>query len=116
MRLIAPEGYSAAPEPDADLVPDSEPEPRLRQLIGVCGWAAVLGGIGLVLGIRALLGEIYGGAPSWYQPSMVITGLVGIGLTIGSFLTVHHPRRPWILLGIASGALVVAIVLTSLAF
>lgn len=37
-------------------------EPRLRQLMGVCGWAAILGGLGLVVGIRGVFG-LATGAP-----------------------------------------------------
>jgi hypothetical protein len=109
--LSAPSGEYRSADPAT-----RRPEPRLRQLIGVCGWAAVLGGVGLVLGIRALFGEIYDTPPGWYEPAMVITGLTGIGLTVAAFLTVQHVRRPWVLLGCASGALLVGMVLTALAF
>ena len=52
------------------------PQPRMRQLMGVCGWAAVLGGLGLVVGIRGLIGDLMGLAPSWYEPSMIVVGLI----------------------------------------
>jgi len=84
--------------------------------MGVCGWAAVLGGIGLVLGLRGFIGILAGDAPSWYEPSTVAAGLVGIGLTVGSFLTVHRVRAPWVLLSCASVTLVTAMVFTSVAF
>jgi hypothetical protein len=91
-------------------------EPRLRQLMGVCGWAAILGGVGLVIGIRGLLGVLAGTAPGWYETAMVLTGLLGNGLTIGAFLTVARDRIPWLLLTGASATLVVAMALTSIAF
>jgi len=90
--------------------------PRLRQLMGVCGWAAVLGGIGLVLGLRGFVGILVGDAPSWYEPSTVAAGLIGIGLTVGAFLTVHRVRAPWVLLSCASVTLITAMVFTSVAF
>jgi hypothetical protein len=94
----------------------ADPGPRLRQLIGVCGWAAVLGGVGLVLGIRGLIGVIAGDPPGWYEPSAIIAGVVGISLTVGSYLTVQRARAPWVLLGCASFTLALAMVFTSVAF
>src|SRR5262245_26077087 len=89
--------------------------PRLRQLMGVCGWAAVLGGVGLVLGLRSFFGILSGAAPGWYEPATVATGLVGIGLTVGSFLTVQRVRAPWFMLAAASVTLITAMVLTAIA-
>ena len=94
----------------------NRPQPRMRQLMGVCGWAAVLGGLGLVVGIRGLIGDLMGLAPSWYEPSMIIVGLVGILLTVGAFVTVHRRRTPYILLGASTLSLVYAMVLTATAF
>ena len=89
--------------------------PRLRQLMGVCGWAAVLGGVGLVLGLRGFIGVLAGAAPGWYEPATIVTGLVGISLTVSSFLTVQRTRAPWFLLGAASVTLITAMVLTGIA-
>ena len=94
----------------------AEAGPRLRQLMGVCGWAAVLGGVGLVLGLRALIGVIADDPPAWYEPSTITAGLLGLALTIGSFLTVRRAKAPWVLLSGASLSLVVAMVFTSMAF
>ncbi|HEX6872974.1 MAG TPA: hypothetical protein VF163_17900 [Micromonosporaceae bacterium] len=108
-----------APAPAAGPSPQraaARPAPRLRQLMGVCGWAAVLGGVGLIIGIRGLFGVIGNDAPGWYEPLMTLTGLAGIGLTVGAFLTVRRPREPWLMLGLASVALVVGMVLTTAAF
>lgn len=90
--------------------------PRLRQLMGVCGWAAVLGGVGLVLGIRGLLGIVTHHAPSWFEPAMSLTGVVGIAFTVGAFLTVQRRRAPWLYLAAGSAVLVAAMILTSKAF
>jgi hypothetical protein len=84
--------------------------------MGVCGWAAVLGGIGLVLGIRGLIGVLSNEAPGWYEPSIVAAGLAGIGLTVAAFLTVHRRRVPWLLLGMSSVSLIAGMILTSAAF
>jgi hypothetical protein len=94
----------------------SRPEPRLRQLMGVCGWAAVLGGIGLVIGIRSLFGVLGGSAPGWYEPSIIAVGIVGIALTVGAFLTVQRRRTPWAFLGASSVVLAAAMVITTQAF
>lgn len=83
--------------------------------MGVCGWAAVLGGVGLVLGLRGFIGVLAGAAPGWYEPATILTGLVGISLTVGSFLTVQRMRAPWFLLGAASVTLIIAMVLTGIA-
>ncbi|MDT5028586.1 MAG: hypothetical protein QOE61_5012 [Micromonosporaceae bacterium] len=101
---------------DPASTPGSSPEPRLRQLMGVCGWAAVLGGVGLVIGIRGLIGVVAGHPPGWFEPGMIVVGFVGISLTVGAFLTVHRNRTPWALLGASSLALIAAMVLTSQAF
>jgi hypothetical protein len=90
-------------------------EPRLRQLMGVCGWAAVLGGIGLVIGIRDLIAVLTQSSPSWFEPVMAVIGLVGIVLTVGGFLTVHRQRAPWIFLGAGSAALIAGMIVTSAA-
>jgi hypothetical protein len=94
----------------------TRPEPRLRQLMGVCGWAAVLGGIGLVIGIRGLFGVLAGDPPGWYEPTAIAAGASGIILTVGAFLTVHRARAPWIMLLASSMSLITAMVLTSYAF
>jgi len=84
--------------------------------MGVCGWAAVLGGLGLVVGVRGLIGDLMGLAPSWYEPSMIVVGLIGILLTVGAFVTVHRRRTPYLLLGASTLSLVYAMVLTATAF
>ena len=90
--------------------------PRLRQIIGICGWAAVLGGIGLVIGIRGFIGILADSAAAWYEPALAITGALGILLTVTSFLTAHRRRVPWTLLGMASVVLAVSMGMTIAAF
>ena len=91
-------------------------QPRLRQLMGVCGWAALLGVVGLVVGIRGFIGDLVGAAPDWYEPAMIAVGLIGIGLTVGAFITVQRRRMPYALLSGATVALVYAMTLTATAF
>jgi hypothetical protein len=91
-------------------------EPRLRQLMGVCGWAAVLGSIALVIGIRGLIGIIADDPASWYEPAIVAAGAAWLVLTVAAFLSVNRPRIPWVMLTLSSGALGVCMMLTSQAF
>jgi hypothetical protein len=90
--------------------------PRLRQLVGVCGWAALLGGVGLIIGIRALVGVLTSSGAGWYEPSIAVVGLVGIGLTVAAFVTIQRQRLPYLLLGGATAVLVVGLALTANAF
>jgi hypothetical protein len=87
--------------------------PPLRVLAALAGWAAALGVVGLVVGIRGLVAILVGGIPSWYEPTLIILGLVGIGLTAGAFLTVQRRPFPWLLLGAASAVLLTSIIVTS---
>ena len=91
-------------------------EPRLRQLVGVCVWAAVIGGVALITAIRALIGSIGATPPSWYQPWVIAVGLTGLALTVGAFVTVNRRWAPFALLGAASVLVIVAINLTAHAF
>ena len=91
-------------------------QPRMRQLMGVCGWAALLGLLGLVIGIRGFVGDLMGQAPGWYEPSMIVVGILGIGLTVSAFVTVNRGRLPYALLGAASGVLLTALFFTATAF
>jgi hypothetical protein len=104
--------------PTSDRLPlvGTAQQPRMRQLMGVCGWAAVLGGLGLVIGIRGFIGDLMGQAPGWYEAAMIIIGILGIGLTVGAFVTVNRGRLPYALLGGASAVLLIALTITANAF
>lgn len=99
-----------------DLVNVDQPQPRMRQLMGVCGWAAVLGLFGLVIGIVGLVQDLMGAAPGWYEPAMIVVGILGIGLTVGAFVTVNRARLPYALLGLSTVSLFTAMALTANAF
>ena len=97
-------------------VPRPDQGPRLRHIAAACGWAALLGVIGLAIAIRGFVGVQVGDGASWYEPAILTTGTMGIGATVAAFLTVSRRRVPWILLGLASVALVVGMILTIAAF
>ena len=90
----------------------SQRGPKLRRLAGLAGWAAALGLGGLVMGIRGLILIIATRPPHWYEPTMIIMGLVGIGLTAGAFLTVQYRYVPWALLGLSSADLLASVIVT----
>jgi hypothetical protein len=83
-------------------------------LAGLAGWAAALGVVGLVVGIRGFFAIIVGGIPGWYEPTLILLGLLGIGLTGGAFLTVQHRPIPWFLLGGGTAVLLSSIIATAM--
>jgi hypothetical protein len=89
--------------------------PKLRKLAGLAGWAAALGVVGLVVGIRGLLVIMVSKPPHWYEPTLITMGLIGIALTAAAFLTVQYRQVPWILLGLGSAVLLAAIIVTNAA-
>ncbi len=91
----------------------TRPGPPLRVLAGLCAWAAALGGIGLLVGVRGLIAILVGGIPGWYEPTLILLGLVGIGLTAGGFLTIQKRPLPWVLLGAASAVELSSIIVTA---
>src|SRR5438045_8857724 len=84
--------------------------PPLRVLAGLAGWAATLGVVGLVVGVRGLFVILVSKPPHWYEPTLIIMGLVGIALTAAAFLTVQYKHVPWILLGASPGVLLASII------
>lgn len=88
------------------------PRGTSRQILGVCGWATALGLIGLATGLRGLVAIVAGAAPDWYEPTMAAVGLGGVALTMVAFLSVRHPRLPWIMLSLATLPLAVNLALT----
>jgi hypothetical protein len=115
-RLATVEGEAAeAPltwARDSGVMPTVSRTPRLRQMLGVCGWAALLGAVGLVVGVRGFIADLMSTTPGWYEPVMIGAGAIGIGLTVGAFATVHRRRMPYILLSAATVTLAYATLLT----
>jgi len=95
--------------------PIRKESPAPRRLVGLALWAAALGILGSILAIRDGIGLI-AGAPAWFMPTASIIGIVGVGLTMASFLTARGRLLPWTLLGLASCALLGAFIATLLAF
>ena len=89
--------------------------PKLRTLAGLATWAAALGLGGLIMGIRGLVIIIATKPPHWYEPTLITMGLIGIALTAAAFLTVQYRYVPWALLGLGSGVLLAAIIVTNAA-
>ncbi len=88
-------------------------EPGARRLVAVCLWAAVLGIIGVLVGLRGWFAIITETAPTWYLAALCVLGIVGIAFTAGSFLTVHQRRMPWLLLSTGSLTLSVSMAVTA---
>lgn len=91
--------------------PARKESPAPRRLIGLCSWAAALGILGTILAIRAAVAVMIG-TPSWYLPAVTIIALVGLGSTMGSFLTARARVVPWALLGVATSALLAGLIVT----
>jgi hypothetical protein len=98
---------------DSGVLPTVSRTPRLRQMLGVCGWAALLGAVGLVVGIRGFIADLMSTTPGWYEPVMIGAGAIGIAFTVGAFATVHRRRMPYILLSAATITLAYATLLTA---
>jgi hypothetical protein len=86
--------------------------PKLRKLAGLAGWAAALGVVGLVVGVRGLILILVARIPHWYEPTLITMGLIGIALTAVAFLTVQYRYVPWALLGLSSADLLASIIVT----
>ena len=91
----------------------TRPGPPLRVLAGLSAWAAALGGIGLLVGVRGLIAILVGGIPTWYEPTLITMGLVGIALPAAGFLTVQQRPLPWIFLGAGTAVLLASIIVTA---
>lgn len=86
---------------------------RQRRLIGVSAWALALGACGFVLGFVAMI-RMIGEVPAWFKPSFIASGVVGLALIIGGFVTVQYHRVPWLLLGASTVLLLAGVVMLGL--
>ena len=87
-------------------------QPRMRRLAAVTGWALAIGFGGLIVGLVALL-KILVDAPAWFEPTIILVGLLGVAFTVTAFITVKHRWLPWLLLSAATATLVVGLSVTS---
>lgn len=109
---VADPGAPLGPPP----VPSSESSGssvRLRRVAGVALWACVLAFGGLGVAVAAFV-RILSHAPGWFEPIVVVVGVIGIGLTAAAFPVARRGGLPWMFLGGATVVLIVAAVLTAL--
>jgi hypothetical protein len=90
----------------------ADPTPRQPRLIGVTLWAAVLGFGALFASLRLIVG-LFTNISTSYAVGFIAIGLVGLGATLGAFASVHRQRLPWMLLGVATVALVASWILNA---
>jgi hypothetical protein len=98
-------GWESTP---AALIPDDhetlfrfpapdDPAPATARLLAMALYSAALGLAGIGVGVRAIV-TVFGGADFWYGPTLTIFGLLSVALAVGSFLSIHRPALPWVLL------------------
>ncbi len=88
--------------------------PAPRRLVGLCSWAAAVGLLGIIVGIRAVVVMLVGAA-SWFPLTAGVIGIIGVGATMGAFVTARHQHVPWALLSVSSLTLIAATIVTSAA-
>ncbi|GIG57026.1 hypothetical protein Lfu02_13980 [Longispora fulva] len=89
----------------------SAPPPQ-RILAAVSVWAFVLALGGIVVGLAALV-RIIAGAPGWFEPVIILVGILGMGFTVAGFVTVNRALIPWAVLGAGTLTLIVGAILTA---
>ena len=90
-----------------------DPAPSPARLLTMALYAAALSLAGVGVGVRAMV-TVFGGTAFWYVPTLSLFGLVSVGLVVGSFLSIHRPALPWLLLLAASIPLLGAVLLAVL--
>ncbi|MET0415246.1 MAG: hypothetical protein ABW022_04400 [Actinoplanes sp.] len=90
-----------------------DPAPSTPRLLTMALSAAVLGLTGVGVGVLALI-TVIGGAAFWFVPVLVLFGLLSVGLTVASFLSIHRPILPWLLLAAAAGPLAINVLIAVL--
>ena len=74
-----------------------DPAPSPARLLTMALYAAALGLAGIGVGVRAMV-TVFGGTAFWYVPALSLFGLASVALAVGSFLSIHRPVLPWLLL------------------
>jgi hypothetical protein len=90
-----------------------DPSPSTRRLLAMSFYGATLGLIGVGVGLRGLVAAV-GGAPFWYVPLLALLGLMAVAGAVASFLSIHRPALPWLLLLAAGVPLTGAVLLAVL--
>jgi hypothetical protein len=81
-----------------------DPAPSPARLLTMALYAAALGLVGVGVGVRAMV-TVFGGTAFWYVPTLSLFGLMSVALAVGSFLSIHRPVLPWLLLLAATAPL-----------
>ena len=99
----------------AQAAPDNRPVPdvRLRRRMGVCAWALCLAVCGLIVGLIDLILILGGKTPGWFEPAIIVTGLLGLALAIAAFPMTRAKQTPWILLASSTVVFIIGVVLTA---
>ncbi|MBM2618862.1 hypothetical protein JIG36_25210 [Actinoplanes sp. LDG1-06] len=90
-----------------------DPAPSTARLLTLALWAAGLGFSALGAGALAMA-DVLGGAAFWYVPTLAFFGLLSVVMAAASFLSIHRPVLPWLLLTCATGPLAVDILIAVL--
>ena len=90
-----------------------DPAPTPLRLLTMALYAAALGLAGVGVGVRAMV-SVFGGTAFWYVPTLSFFGLVSVALVVGSFLSIHRPILPWLLLIAATIPLAVDVLIAAL--
>lgn len=90
-----------------------DPAPAAARLLTMSLYAAALGLAGVGVGVRAMV-TVFGGTAFWYVPTLSFFGLLSVALVVGSFLSIHRPALPWLLLSAATLPLAVDVLIAVL--
>ena len=90
-----------------------DPAPTPARLLLMSLYAAALGLAGVGVGVRAMV-TIFGGTAFWYVPTLSLFGLASVALVVGSFLSIHRPVLPWLLLTAATVPLAIDVLIAAL--
>ena len=90
-----------------------DPAPSPARLLTMALYAAALGLAGVGVWLRALV-TVFGGTAFWYVPALSLFGLASVVMVVGSFLSIHRPVLPWLLLLAATGPLAIDVLIAAL--
>ena len=90
-----------------------DPAPASARLLTMALYAAALGLAGVGVWLRALV-TVFGGTAFWYVPTLSLFGLASVALVVGSFLSIHRPVLPWLLLLAATAPLAIDVLIAAL--
>ena len=90
-----------------------DPAPTPVRLLTMALYAAALGLAGVGVGVRAMV-TLFGGTAFWYVPTLSFFGLLSVALVVGSFLSIHRPALPWLLLLAATVPLAIDVLIAAL--